>query len=121
MHNSCICKITLGNWEQMRGVVGDTIMSSLVKRATAAAVRIMGRVTESSQASDSGVGTKNSSRAGSRRRRRERSRSATLSRRRLPVDPSVNAACFMAAPPRRSTVRSIAASTPAGDSGKTTG
>uniref|UniRef100_A0A8R7QH18 Uncharacterized protein n=1 Tax=Triticum urartu TaxID=4572 RepID=A0A8R7QH18_TRIUA len=61
----------------------------------------MGSVTESSHLSDSGVGTKNSSRPGSRRRRRERARSATLSHRRFPVDPSARAACLMAAPPRR--------------------
>ena len=93
-------------------------MRSLVKRATAAAVSTMGRETESSHASDSGVGTKNSSLPGSRRRRLARSRSATRIRRRSLGEASpANAICLAAAPPRRSADRSIAAaSTPAGDS-----
>jgi hypothetical protein len=90
-------------------------MRSLVKRATAAAVSTMGRETESSHASDSGVGTKNSSRPGSRRRRLARSRSATRIRRRSLGEASpANATCLADAPPRRSADRSIAAaSTPA--------
>lgn len=93
-------------------------MRSLVKRATAAAVSTMGRETESSHASDSGVGTKNSSRPGSRRRRLARSRSATRIRRKSLGEASpANATCLAAAPPRRSADRSIAAaSKPAGDS-----
>lgn len=84
-------------------------MRSLVKRATAAAVSTMGRETESSHASDSGVGTKNSSRPGSRRRRLRRSRSATRIRRISLVDPPSDAANRAASPPRRSADRSIAA------------
>jgi hypothetical protein len=61
-------------------------MRSLVKRATAAAVSTMRREAESSHASDSGVGTKNSSRPGSRLRRLRRSRSATRIRRISLVD-----------------------------------
>jgi hypothetical protein len=81
----------------------STIMRILVKRATAAAVSTMGRETESSHASDSGVGTKNSSRPGSRRRRLRRH----MLRISL-VDPPSNAARRAAAPPRRSADRSIA-------------
>ena len=89
-------------------------MRSLVKRATAAAVSTMGSEAESSHASDSGVGTKNSSRPGSRRRRLKRSRSATRIRRRsLGEDTPSHATCRAAAPPRRSADCSIAAaSTP---------
>jgi hypothetical protein len=82
----------------------STIMRILVKRATAAAVSTMGRETESSHASDSGVGTKNSS----RRRRLRRSRSTTRMLRISLVDPPSNAARRAAAPPRRSADRSIA-------------
>lgn len=55
-------------------------MRSLAKSATATAVRTMGKVAVSSHAADSGVGTKNSSREGSRGRRLALSLSKILAR-----------------------------------------